>query len=86
MIYQIKNKYYIKVAPYLYKEIDFILTNDSVTIKTLSNKIEITSGVDIKQIDFQKEKDSIKKQLLTEKNKEEKTYDFPRNNKHRNRA
>ena len=86
MIYQIKNKYYIRVAPCIYKEINFILTNDSVTIKTLPNKIEITGNMDIKQIDFQKEKDSIKKQLLKEKNKEENTYSFPKNNKHRNRA
>ena len=85
MIYQINNKYYIRVAPSIYTEISFILKNDDVIIKPTSNKIEVNSGAEIKQLDFQKEKVKIKQNLQEENNIENATI-VPRNNKYRKRA
>lgn len=71
MIYQILNKYYIRVAPRKYTEIEFMLKNDDVVIKTTSNKLEANGETVITTFDFQKEKDNIKKRLLNESNMEE---------------
>lgn len=85
MIYQINNKYYIRVAPSIYTEISFILKNNDVTIKPTPNKIEVNSSANIKQLNFQKEKDKIKQHLQEENNTEQTTI-VPRNSKYRKRA
>lgn len=64
MLYQIKNKYYIKVAPMKYTEVTFVLENDDVIIKPTRNKIESNCETQIKEINFQKEKDNIMSNLL----------------------
>ena len=69
MLYQIENKYYIRVAPMRYTEVKLSLTNDDVTIKPTRNKIESSGNTVIKEINFQKEKEKIKLDLL----KKEKT-------------
>lgn len=70
MIYQILNKYYIRVAPRKYTEIKFILKNDDVVIETTQNKIESNGNTIITTFDFQKEKDNIKNKLMNEQSEE----------------
>lgn len=71
MIYQILNKYYIRVAPRKYTEIKFILKNDDVVIETTSNKLEANGNTVITTFDFQKEKDNIKKELINKQGEED---------------
>lgn len=66
MIYQISNKYYIRVAPLKYTEINFLLKNDDVVIQPTKNKIEATGNMVIKEVNFQKEKETIKQRLLSD--------------------
>ena len=47
-----------------YTEVKFELKNDDVIIHTTSNRIESNHTMEITQIDFQKEKDKIKSELL----------------------
>lgn len=70
MIYQILNKYYIRVAPRKYTEIKFILKNDDVVIETTQNKIESNGNTVMTTFDFQKEKDNIKNKLMNEQSEE----------------
>lgn len=63
MIYQINNKYYIRVAPMKYTEIDFELKNNKVVIKTTNNKLEVNGRMTVKEINFQSVKESIKENL-----------------------
>lgn len=71
MIYQIENKYYIRVAPRKYTEIKFILKNDDVVIEATQNKIESNGSTIITTFDFQKEKDNIKNELLNKQSDED---------------
>lgn len=64
MLYKIENKYYIRVAPRKYTEVKFVLKNDDVVIQPTSNRIESNGTMVITQVDFQKEKDNIKSDLL----------------------
>lgn len=64
MLYQIKDKYYIRVAPMKYTEVTFVLKDNDVIIKPTRNKIESDSETQIKEINFQKEKDNIMSDLL----------------------
>lgn len=68
MLYQIENKYYIRVAPMKYTEVNFILKNDDVVIQPTRNKLESNGRTIIKEFDFQKEKDNIKSKLLNDGN------------------
>ena len=70
MIYQILNKYYIRVAPRKYTEIKFILKNDDVVMETTQNKIESNGNTVMTTFDFQKEKDNIKNKLMNEQSEE----------------
>lgn len=63
MLYQIENKYYIRVAPMKYTEVKLILKDGDVVIKTTANKIIISGDTTVKEINFQKEKENIKKEL-----------------------
>lgn len=69
MIYQIENKYYIRVAPMKYTEIKFELKNDDVVIVTTQNRIIANGSMQVTEINFQQEKEKIKASLL-EKPKE----------------
>ena len=73
MIYQIGNKYYIRVAPMKYTEVKFILKNDDVVINPTQNKIESNGSMTITEFNFQKEKENIKKSLQDTLNPEKKT-------------
>lgn len=64
MIYLINNKYYIRVAPLKYTEINFELKNDDVVIKPTQNRIEANGTMVIKEVNFQNEKEKIKHSLL----------------------
>lgn len=68
MLYQIENKYYIRVAPMKYTEVVFELKNDNVVIKTTQNKVEANGNMEIKAFDFQKEKQNIKEKLIEKTN------------------
>lgn len=62
MIYEIDNKYYVKVG-YEYNEIEMKLDeNGDVILLPLKNRID-GNGKTIKQIIFQDEKDNFKKKL-----------------------
>ena len=59
MIYQIENKYYIRVAPMRYTEVRLVLRNDDVVIEVTSNRLISNSNMNIKEINFQNEKEKI---------------------------
>lgn len=84
MIYQIKDKYYINVAPHIFKEINLCLKDNDLILVPTNNKIEIYKMHEVKQIFFQNEKESLKKKLF-DKNitKEEIIIKKPRAKKHR---
>ena len=64
MIYQIKDKYYINVAPHIFKEVNLCLKNDDLILVPTNNKIEVYKTYEVKQIFFQNEKESLKKKLF----------------------
>ena len=64
MLYQIENKYYVRVAPMKYTEVKFILKNNDVVIQPTKNKLESNGRTIIKEFNFQHEKDNIKSDLL----------------------
>ena len=76
MIYLISNKYYIRVAPMKYTEVEFSIKDNDVVIKPTKNRIESNDGMKIQEINFQKEKEKIKKSLLRRNN--ESNSDFTR--------
>lgn len=84
MIYQIENKYYIRVAPMKYTEVKFILKNDDVVIETTQNRIIVNGNMNIKEINFQQDKEKIKASLLEKHTETSKTS--VRSSKHRRRA
>lgn len=67
MLYQIANKYYIRVAPMKYTEVKFELKDDDVVIKITQNRILANASMKITEINFQKEKENIKTSLLNSK-------------------
>lgn len=64
MIYQIQDKYYINVAPHIFKEVNLCLKNDDLILVPTNNKIEVYKMCDVKQIFFQNEKENLKKKLF----------------------
>ena len=64
MIYQIKNRYYIRVAPMKYTEVNFVLKNNDVVIQPTENRLISNQDMVIKEINFQNEKEKIKADLL----------------------
>ena len=85
MIYLIANKYYIKVAPMRYTEIDFFIKNNDVVIQPTKNRIESNSGTKIQEIDFKKEKEKIKRNLLKKDDDNNSDYNGVVTTKHRKR-
>lgn len=84
MLYQIENKYYIRVAPMKYTEVNFIIKNDDVVIQPTQNRILVTGGTKIKELNFQEEKNNIKTSLLEPKKETSETS--TRGSKHRRRG
>lgn len=84
MIYQIENKYYIRVAPMKYTEVKLVIKNNDLVIETTQNRIITNSGMQIKEINFQQEKENIKASLLEKPN--ETSNNSVRGSKHRRRA
>lgn len=84
MIYQIENKYYIRVAPMKYTEVKFVLKNDDVAIEITQNRIIANGNMDIKEINFQQDKEKIKASLLEEP--KEASNNSIRGSKHRRRG
>lgn len=85
MIYQIENKYYIRVAPMKYTEIKFVLKNNDVAISTTQNRIIANASMKIKEINFQNEKENIKASLLNE-TKEIRNTNSSKGSKYRRRG
>ena len=84
MIYQIENKYYIRVAPMKYTEVKFVLKNDDVAIEITQNRIIANGNMNIKEINFQQDKEKIKASLLEEP--KETSNNSIRGSKHRRRG
>ena len=84
MIYQIENKYYIRVAPMKYTEVKFALKNDDVVIETTQNRIIVDSNTHVIEKNFQQEKENIKASLLEQP--KETSNNSVRGSKHRRRA
>ncbi len=83
MIYQINDRYYIKISPRQYVQLDFNIVDDDVILVPTSNKIEINPlNVDVKQIDFQNEKEKIK--LMLKKSDDETRFN-KKNNRNKNK-
>ena len=83
MIYQINDRYYIKISPRQYVQLDFNIVDDDVILVPTSNKIEINPlDMDIKQIDFQNEKEKIK--LMLKKSDDETRFN-KKNNRNKNK-
>lgn len=72
MLYLIDGKYYIKTAPLKYTEVGFSIKGDDVVIIPTQNRFEANTKAVITSVDFQKEKNTIKKKL--EKNEEKIVY------------
>lgn len=70
MIYQIKDKYYINVAPHIFKEINLCLKNDDLVLVPTNNKIEVYKMQEVRSICFQHEKDNLRKKLFSTKKEE----------------
>lgn len=70
MIYQIENKYYIRVAPMKYTEIKFSLREDEVVIITTQKRIITSTDTKITEINFKEEKEKIRASLLEKPNTE----------------
>lgn len=64
MIYQIKDKYYINVAPHIFKEVKICLKNNDLILVPTNNKIEVYKLHEVKQIYFMEEKEALKKKLF----------------------
>ena len=64
MIYQINDKYYINVAPHIFKEINLCLKNDDLVLVPTDNTIEVYNMYEVKSIYFQHEKENLKKKLF----------------------
>lgn len=87
MIYQINNKYYIRTAPMKYTEVNLSVRNDDVVIGITSNRIVLTGNTNIKEINFQENKEKIKASLLEEtKQINETSKTSVRGSRHRKRA
>ena len=71
MIYEINDKYYIRISSLKYKEIKMELVNDDVKVVATNNTLEANGQMVINQIDFQKEKNKFKELLLEEMRNEE---------------
>lgn len=84
MIYLINNKYYIRVAPLKYTEIDFELKNNNVIIKPTRNRIEANGNMIIKEVNFQNEKEKIKHSLL-DKDENDSSNDVEETRRYRKR-
>ena len=84
MIYLINNKYYIRVAPLKYTEIDFELKNNDVIIKPTRNKIEANGNMIINEVNFQNEKEKIKYSLL-DKDENDSSNDVEETRRYRKR-
>lgn len=78
MIYQIENKYYIRVAPMKYTEVKLVLKNNDIVIETTQNRIIANASMRITEINFQQEKENIKASLLGETEKTVKTSKYRR--------
>ncbi len=63
MIYRIDDKYYINIAPNVYKEIELRLEHNDVVIVPTENKREVYNMREVRQIYFQNEKEQLKKKL-----------------------
>lgn len=83
MIYQIDNKYYIRTAPMKYTEIEFLLKGNDVVVKPTHNRILANGHMSIKEINFQTEKDKIKKKLCNNGDTQETAV---KGSKHRRRG
>lgn len=87
MIYQINNKYYIRTAPMKYTEVNLSVHNDDVVIGITSNRIVLTGNTNIKEINFQENKEKIKASLLEETKRINETSNTSvRGSRHRKRA
>ena len=84
MIYQIENKYYIRVAPMKYTEVKFALKNNDVVIETTQNRIIVNGNTHVIEKNFQQEKENIKASLLEQP--KETSDNSVRGSKHRRRA
>lgn len=70
MIYQIKDKYYINVAPHIFKEVKICLKNNDLVLAPTNNTIEVYKMYEVKSIYFQHEKENLRKKLFPNKIKE----------------
>lgn len=70
-----------------YTEIEFELKNDDVVIKLTPNRVIATGNMTIKELNFQQEKENIKKSLLEKiTHNNETSNTVVRSSKHRKRA
>lgn len=73
MIYQINGKYYVRLYPNRYAEIEIKLHNDSVVLVPTERRLDTSLGDEIIPINFQAEKDNFKKELLKKEKPTEKS-------------
>ena len=64
MIYQIKDEYYINIAPHIYKKINLCLKGDELILVPTNKTVEIYKMYEVKQIYFASEKDKLKEKLF----------------------
>jgi len=87
VIYQINNKFYIRTAPMRYTEVKLSVRDDDVIVAVTNNRIVSTGNTNIKEINFQENKEKIKASLLEEtKQTNETSNTSARSSRHRKRA
>lgn len=84
MLYLIENKYYIRVAPMRYTEVKLIPKDNDVVISVTNNRLLANGNMDIKEINFQEQKETIKASLQNDTKEVSKTS--IRSSKYRKRA
>ena len=61
MIYKIANKYYVKISPMVFSEVELVVENNEVVIKPVGKKIEVSAKTEVSAINLADEKAKVLK-------------------------
>lgn len=86
MLYQIDNKYYVRVGKD-FTEVEIIVKGNDIDLKPTTNKVENNGNIEYKEIDFQSNKENLIKEFSKPNkfNSEETVDSEPRRTKYSSR-
>lgn len=61
MIYKIANKYYVKISPMVFSEVELVVENNEVVIKPVGKKVEVNANTEVAAINLADEKTKVLK-------------------------